>query len=119
MRAAAKSTYLKDAQNAVKKEISKFENKDELLEKFYIRMLYVIITTAISGYFNPENKETFEIKKKKYMQYLKDPLIQETFEKANLKKLDKKRFIIIKLIQLKSYRLIDLLAKVRKKQKDG
>ena len=104
----------------IKKQIDKtVNNKDELLEMFYNRILYVIITTAISGYFNPENKEKFEIKKKKYIQYLKDPLIQETLEKANLKKLDKKRFIIIKLIQFKCYRLIALLAKVRKKQKDG
>lgn len=101
----------------IKKEINEFDNKDELLEMFYNRMLYTIVATAISGYFNPENKEKFEVKKKKYMQYLKEPLIQETLEKANFKKLDKERFIIIKLIQFRCYRIISLLAKLRKKQK--
>ena len=49
----------------IKEIIAESNNKDKLLEKFYNRLIYVIITTAISGYFNPDNKEKYKQKKRR------------------------------------------------------
>ena len=67
--------------------IEKSENREQLLFWFYNRLLYAIITTAISGYFNPMNVENYSIKKKKYVQYLQQPIIKKSLEANNGKRL--------------------------------
>ena len=93
------------------------KNKSVLLKKMYERLMYVIITTAISGYFNPTNKESYKEKKRKYEQYLNEDIIRETLEKCDTSQLDAKRSLIIKLIRNKKYRIIELIAKIRYKKK--
>lgn len=93
----------------IKKEI---DNDDkELMNYFYNRLVYVIITTALSGYFNVTNLEKYSIKKIKYKKYLQNSLIKETIKKANLKCVDKKRKIVFKLIKYHCFWIIDITAK--------
>lgn len=103
-----------DCFREIKKTLGKSEFYEKVLPCYYNRLLYVIVTTAISGYFNPSNTEKYSRKKEKYKKYLNDPLIKETLKNANLRNIDLKRKIILLLIKFKCYRAIDLLGKMRK-----
>ena len=100
-------------------EIQNSPNTINLLPWFYNRMLYVIITTAISGYFSFTNKEPFAVKKKKYEQYLQNPVIQDALRVSMIKDLSKQRQLILFLIKRKQYRIISFIGYLRYKQKTG
>lgn len=104
-----------DCFKKIKETIQKNKNIDEILPIFYTRLLYVIVTTAISGYFHPKNKEKISIKKKKYKKFLNQDIIKEALKYGNIKTLDIKRKIIIILVKIKAFYLIDILAHFRKK----
>ena len=93
-------------------------NREKLLYWFFNRMLYVIITTAISGYFNPDNPARFAEKKKGYKEYLKQPLVREALETKNLRGLSKQRRVVLFLIRHRQFRALDALGRARKFQKD-
>lgn len=93
-------------------------NKDMLLPWFDNRLLYVLITTAISGYFNPTNTESYADKKRKYAMYLQKPIIQEALKTDNLEGLSKQRKIILFIIKNHMYWLLNLIGKLRKWQKE-
>ncbi len=101
----------------IKKTIEKTNNKEELLNMFYNRLLYVITTAAISGYFSPTNKEKYILKKKKYIEYLKDSDIKKALKLLNFNDMSFSRIIVIYLIKFKMFRLIAIIAKFRYKQK--
>lgn len=103
----------------IKEYISSLENKDDMLQMLYNRMIYVIVTTAISGYFNPSNQEKYIIKKEKYIKYLEFPLIKESIKNADYSKIDIKRRIIIRMINLRMFLIINMLGIIRKKQKEA
>ena len=94
----------------IKKEIDCSEK--DLMSYYYNRLVYVIITTALSGYFNVTNTEKYRIKKMKYKKYLQNSIVEETFKKANLKSVDKQRQIIFILIKYRCFLLISLIAKI-------
>ena len=81
------------------------------------RLLYVIITTAISGYYHPENKEPYKLKKSKYREFLKIPIISEALKTKNKKELSRQRLIILWLIKHKIFFAVNILAKIRYRQK--
>ena len=93
-------------------------NKNMLKPWFNNRLLYVIITTAISGYFNPTNSETYNEKKRKYTDYLNKPIIQEALKTNNLKGLSKQRKIILFMIKHRMYCLLAIMGRIRKWQKE-
>lgn len=101
----------------IKEFIIKSDNKDDLLPWFYNRLLYVIITTAISGYFNPDNKEQYTQKVRKYEQYLNIDLIQEALKYYNVRGLSKQRKIILYLIKNKFFFILNIIGYLRKWQK--
>ena len=41
------------------------KNREHLKRWFDNRMLYVVVTSAVSGYFNPINKESYREKRRK------------------------------------------------------
>lgn len=88
-------------------------NDKEIMMWFYNRLSYVIITTAISGYFSPRNKEKYTVKKTKYKAFLNQGLIKETFEYADVNKLDKLRKITFYLIKMRLFLLVSIVAKIR------
>lgn len=94
------------------------EKNDELEYWFYNRMLYVIVTTAISGYFNPTNTDKYKIKVDKFKKYLENDLVQKTLKKANNQGIGLERKLILIMIRLKCFKIINLLAIVRRKMKN-
>lgn len=95
-------------------EMSK--NKEKLLEKYYERLIYVLITTAISGYFSPINKEPFVQKKRKFYEIQNMDMFKEALENVDRSKLSKARRITLLLIENKLYLLVQLIAYARRFQ---
>lgn len=93
-------------------------NRDRLLPWFDNRLLYVIITTAISGYFNPDNKAPFSEKKKGYQQYLQQPIVQQALQTDNLRGLSRQRRVVLFLIRHRQFRALDFMGRARKFQKE-
>ncbi len=91
--------------------------RDELLRWFNNRLLYVVITTAISGYFSPANTEPYRDKKRKFKAYLQREIIRTAMKTDNLAGLSMQRRVIILLIRLRQFWLLLLLGKMRYKQK--
>ena len=103
----------------IKSIILESDNKENLMKWFNNRLLYVIITTAISGYFNPTNHESYSTKRKKYNAYLERPIISYALKHGCLDGLSKQRRIVLWLIKHKMFMAIDLLGKIRKIQKSN
>lgn len=101
----------------IQKQIAKSDNCKALEKLFYNRFAYVIVATAISGYFSPINPERYADRKKSFKKYLKNSLVQETLEKCDRSQLGNQRRLILKLIDLKMWLLIQLLGNVRYRQK--
>lgn len=102
----------------IKKFIDSSENRERLVPWFDNRLLYVIITTAISGYFNPSNIEPYKDKKRKYKAYLQKKIVQDALKTTNTKGIGKQRKIVLFLIKHHMFFAIDMLGKVRKFQKE-
>lgn len=98
--------------------IQQSENKDQLIPWFYNRLLYVIITTAISGYFNPSNNEPYKDKKCKYKAYLKQPIIQRALSNNNRMGLSGQRKIVLWLIENQQFAILNIIGMIRKWQKE-
>lgn len=82
---------------------------------FYNRLLYVIVTTAISGYFNPTNKENYKTKKSKYKSYLNNDMLKNALKR--IYNIDIKRKIILYLIKFNMFKPVELIAKVQYEKK--
>ena len=93
-------------------------NRDRLVPWFDNRLLYVIITTAISGYFNPDNPAPFSEKKKGYAAYLQQPIVQQALKTENLRGLSRQRRIVLFLIRHRQFRALDAMGRARKWQKE-
>lgn len=98
----------------IKKFIKRSKNYNNLIQIFYNRMIFVIVTTTVSGYFNFENKEKYNLKCSKFKEYLKNDLIKEALDNSSLENVDIQRKIIIYLIKLKCFRIINILSKIKK-----
>lgn len=94
-------------------------NKNVLEQALYTRILYVICTTAITGYFNPNNKDKYSVKVKKFKKFMSEPLVNYSFHNASRSGLSKERIIILNLIKLHQYALLSMLGKIRRKQLSG
>lgn len=101
----------------IKTLIDTSSNKKELMKWFNNRLLYVIITTAISGYFSPSNDEPFKDKKRKFKEFLKNPNIQTAMKTNNLEGLSKQRKIVLWLIKHEQFWTLNILGRIRKIQK--
>lgn len=102
----------------IKSFIVESKNTDMLLPWFNNRLLYVIIATAISGYFNPSNTEPYKDKKSKYALYLKKPIVKEALQNAPTTGLSKQRKVVLFLIKHRMFALLNLLGVLRKIQKE-
>jgi len=102
----------------IKDFIDTSDNKDMLKPWFDNRLLYVIVTTAISGYFNPMNTESYTEKKRKYVAYLQNPIIKEAIQTKNTEKIGKERKVILFMIRYNIYWPLRIIGKFRKWQKE-
>lgn len=96
--------------------VKKSRNPIDLHSGVLNRMLYVICTTAITGYFNPYNMQSHKEKVDGFRDFMKEPLVREAMSQAPRKGLNIQRKIILSLIYLRMYRAISLLGWLRRKQ---
>lgn len=102
----------------IKEFIDTSDNKEMLKPWFDNRLLYVIVTTAISGYFNPTNTESYEDKKRKYAVYLEKPIVKEALKTKNTVGIGKQRKIVLFFIKHRMYWIVNMMGKMRKWQKE-
>lgn len=84
-------------------------NDQEMLYWYYNRLIYVIVTTTISMYFNPISKEKITTRIKKYKKYLENETVKETLSNEKNIKIDFKRKIVVFCIKRKLYMFLMLL----------
>ena len=101
----------------IRELIEESDNRDRLLPWFDNRLLYVIVTTAISGYFNPDNPASFSEKRKGYAAYLEQPIVADALRTKNLRGLSRQRRFVLFLIRHRQFRALDALGRARKWQK--
>lgn len=94
------------------------DNKDMLKPWFNNRLLYVIITTAISGYFSPTNTEPYVDKKRKYSKYLEKTIVKEALKTKKTDGIGKQRKVALFFIKHRMYLMLDMMGKMRKWQKE-
>ena len=102
----------------IKDFIDTSDNKEKLKPWFDNRLLYVIVTTAISGYFNPTNPEPYADKKRKYAEYLEKPIVKEALKTTNTEGIGKQREIVLFFIKHHMFLALDMMGKMRKWQKE-
>lgn len=102
----------------IKAFIDKSGNKEMLKPWFDNRLLYVIVTTAISGYFNPANPEPYADKKRKYAEYLEKPIVKDALMTKNIAGIGKQRAIVLFFVKHRMYLMLDMMGKLRKWQKN-
>ena len=102
----------------IRRFIETSDNREALIPWFDNRLLYVIITTAISGYFNPSNPEKYAVKKRKFDLYLQQPMIARALRTTNLKGLSRQRRVTLFLIRHRMYRALNTMGVLRKWQKE-
>ena len=100
----------------IKKFIDASPNKSLMIESFYNRLIYVMVTTAVSGYFNPDNKEPYRDKIKKYKEFISDQLFKEALEKADMSKIIFSRRVTLFCIKKNLYFAVAFIAWIRRKQ---
>lgn len=100
----------------IENEIQKSDNYKRLHEALLTRLQYVIVTSAISGYFSPTNDEGYFRAKRKYYAFIEThKLLTESLEINS--RIDKKRRIIILMIRTKMCFGLKILGGARKRQK--
>lgn len=103
----------------IKRQIASSANRDNLEKMFYNRFAYVVVATAISGYFSPENHISFSEKCSSFINYMNKPLVKECLKSFDRNELDMQRILILYMIKSHLFLLILLLAKVRYRKKHG
>lgn len=96
-------------------EVNEFQNK--LKDSFNKRILYVVVTSMISGYFNPKYNLKYKERKIKADLFLKSNLVVNAMNFKNINKMDKKRKIILVIIKFRLYILLSILGKMRYAEK--
>ncbi|WP_248405999.1 glycosyltransferase [Butyrivibrio fibrisolvens] len=97
--------------------INSSDNSKNLIPKFYNRFIYVIVTTAISGYFNPNNTDNHKERVRKFTNYLRKPLVERTINSADLSNVNKQRKLILWLIKNRFFLGLEILGYIRIWQK--
>ena len=84
-------------------------------------MCHVILTTAVSGYFSPTNRENYELKKEKFLLYLHEDIVVEVIDnyKYNNKTLNNIEIITMWFIKHKWFHFVSMIAKFRYLQKNN
>lgn len=101
----------------IKQQIQESENITELLKWFNNRLLYVVITTAISGYFSPSNKEPYHCKCEKFHKYLNNDIVDVALKSKDTQGLSSARKIILFCIKHNLFFVLQILGSMRNIQK--
>jgi glycosyltransferase involved in cell wall biosynthesis len=113
----ANNHFILECFKKIKAFIATSRNRNRLIVWFDNRLLYVIISTAISGYFNSANKDSYMVRKEKFEKYLEQDIVKKALHTKNLQDLSKQRMVVLFLIKHHMFWALDLLGRIRKKQK--
>ena len=97
--------------------IAKSENYNNLFSWYQNRLLYVAMTVAINGYFNPSNMDSFKEKKQKLDAFLQRPVIKTALLSNNQQGLSFQRKLALFCLKHKLYVVLNFLGKIRNWQK--
>ena len=112
-----KNNYLiLECMNWIDEFIKHSRNPRDLHMDVLNRMLYIICTTAITGYFNPYNIQSHQEKVKGFERFMSNPLCVEAIRKASRNGVNYQRRIILLLINLRMYRTLEIMGWLRRKQ---
>lgn len=103
--------YLADCYAEIEKEIESFEHKN-IFRKYLLQdTLYAIITIAVTTYFNPNNKEKYLRRVKKFRDVInRNGIFKDALALGAMNGIDKKRRFTIFCIKNKLYFMIDVIA---------
>ena len=101
----------------IKNQIQESENSIELTKWFNNRLLYVVVTTAISGYFSPSNRESYHCKNEKFHRYLNNDIVDVALKSGDTQELSCARKLILFCIKHNMFVFLHLLGFLRNAQK--
>lgn len=93
-----------------------YQSEEKLLNMVKTRLLYVVITTAISGVFNPSNKISYFRKVQEFQSFLNVKIIKKSMRSGDRQELSRQRKVVLWLIDHKFFFSIQILAFIRKFQ---
>lgn len=102
----------------IRQSIITSRNRDKLKPWFDNRLLYVIVTTAISGYFSPMNKESYDIRVDKFKRFMSNEMISKAIQTKNYEGVSFQRKTVLFFVKHKMYWCLEMMGKMRKWQKD-
>ena len=102
-----------DCLNYVDEYIKHCDNYIVLQHKLLLRTLYIVVMVAMTGYFSPANKDSYNIKISRFKHFLKEPLIKRAFQFDILKEIDIQRKLILYLIKYNVYPVLYMLGIIR------
>lgn len=101
----------------IKGNIQRSPRKEQLMSWYKNRILYVIVTTAISGYFHPESTRPFKERCAGFCRFLEQPLIKEALHQPEYKNINWQRRLILFLVRHRMFWALQILGKMRQRQK--
>lgn len=93
------------------------KDKNTLKKLLETRIIFFLVTTMISGFFNPKIKQKYTERVKLSKAFIKDDLLIESLQKYDKSKVDSFRNIIIFCIKNKLFLIIHIFSIVRYIQK--
>lgn len=103
--------YLADCYAEIDREIESFERKDEFKKTLLQDTLYAIVTVAVTTYFNPNNKEKYPLRVKKFRDVIsRNAIFKDALAFGSTEGIDKKRKLTIFCIKNGLYFMIDMIA---------
>lgn len=93
------------------------DNKNRLDILLYNRIVFFLVTTMISGFFNPKIKQKYVERVKLSKAFIEDSLLVESLQKYDKSKIDSFRKIVIFCIKNRLFLIIYILSIIRYIQK--
>ncbi len=90
--------------------------EQEITSAVNTRLLHVIVTTGVSGYFNPSYKAKYGERKRGFAEFLKEPSITEALKSGNGKKLGFLKKFLVRCAKIKWFLPYYFAGKLRRKK---
>lgn len=106
--------YLADCYRVIREDIERFVMKDQFVNAFYERTVYMLMAIAMNTYFSPLNPNSLITKTSHYKQVInEEPLFKESIKKTSWKNMDMFRKIVLVILRFRLYPLLDPIARIK------
>lgn len=106
--------YITDCVKVMEEDINKMPEKDVFMNAFYQRVVYALISVAMSTYFHPSNQDGLFTKIKKYADYINEyPIYRKAINRTSTKGMGKERTVVVYLLRFKLYALLAMVARLK------